>query len=246
VVLLDENEKIAQLVSIITLPQYRSQGIGAGLLNEVEISLKAKGYRQIQAVYLGDNLALEQLLAKRAWANPEAVGVTYFLNAERVKESPFVQSPPEVAEPYSFFPWRELSESDRQSIQEREAASPWYTANAGEIGSTSPFINEDFFDKDTSLGVRFDEKVIAWMLVSRVGDSEAHFTTLFVSPDHRRSQLGISLVMRCVKYAVYHDYKWIRFQTSQKNTAMHSMVAQYIRDYSERQETEKFSSKSLE
>jgi ribosomal protein S18 acetylase RimI-like enzyme len=243
---LNQDGTHAQLASLLTSPKQRGQNVGTGLLAELEAMLAAQGCKQITASYMGERPDLERVLAKRDWAVPEVIGIAYALTAEKIKESIFVQTPPEVPPDYTFFPWRDLTQEDRAAIAAREAQpGGWYSADAAQAGTTSPFINEIFFDLECSLGVRCQGEVIGWMLVSRVDSVEAHFNTLFVSPDHRGYHLGVGLVMRVVRYAVYNGYDRVRFQTMRTNAPMHSMIDGYIAAFSERHDPEKYTFKPL-
>jgi hypothetical protein len=94
---------------------------------------------------------------------------------------------------YTSFPWVELTLQERELIQKQQAISPWYP----EI--LSPFKEEEAIEPLNSLGLRYQNQVVGWMITHRVAADTVRYTKLFVREDLQPLGRAISLLSAAIK-----------------------------------------------
>jgi hypothetical protein len=87
----------------------------------------------------------------------------------------------------------ELTNQERESIQEQQATSPWYP----EI--LSPWSDEEIIEPLNSLGLRYKDQVVGWMITHRVAEDTIRYTKMFVRKDLQSLGRAISLLAKAIK-----------------------------------------------
>lgn len=241
----------AQVLSLTVVREHQSRGVATTLLRQFEDAAKAQGASALSAIFVGDNPPLERVFAKQGWDAPKVIGVAVECSPEAISPSPIYQlkavAPPE----FEFFAWGALTDADRMAIETREAQpGGWYSA-ASLAGNVSPFVDEPLQEHVCSVGLRHQSAVVGWMIVHRMRDDALHFSSLFVSPEYRRQNLGILLVM-CAVQRVVDTYLPVSpairvfWQFRIENTVMEQMVEQHLAPYAIAFNREKTVRKHLE
>lgn len=232
----DADAQSASLLSLTVVSEHQSRGIATELLSQFDTLIKEQGGRTLYAAYVGDNLPLERVFAKNGWDAPNVIGVAVECSPEAIYPSPIYQMKAVPPPEFEFFAWGDLTTEDRAAILAREAQSGgWYSA-IGLPGNVSPFVEEQFLDGHCSVGLRHQGTIIGWMIVHRIRKDALHFISLFVSPEYRRQNLGILLVMSAVQRVVDQylpTFPSIRvfWQFVVENQVMHQMVEQHLAPY---------------
>ena len=94
------------------------------------------------------------------------------------------------------FPWKQLSASDRASIQQQQTESPWYP------DVLCPFKEEAQIDPMTSIGLRYRDQVIGWMITHRIAKDTLRYTSLFVKQDLQKVGYAIPLLARAIRLQI--------------------------------------------
>ncbi len=213
--------------SLFVAPTHRRRGVGGGLLRALAKGLYAQGCPHVDIAYRTDwpsQSAIEGLLQLGKWLPPRVHLYRYTGTPERVLAIP---SFAEATLPggFSFFSWSELTQADRQAIQERQAGGGWYPA------VLDPFQLKGYLEPSNSVGLRFEGHVAGWMVTHRRGPETVQYTCLFVAPEFRsvgRGKLALALIaeaLRCQRDAGIPC--WL-FQVEADNRAMLRFTRQYL------------------
>lgn len=175
-----DNESAEVLSLYVALP-YRSQGVGTALMAHLETELVQRAVRQAWLVYptgKQSTPALERLLARRRWGTPLPRMHLYQVGHKSVApllDSAWMQ-PRRLPAGYDIVPWIEISEAERMRLQqwERDGEFP---------AMLTPFQNEDCIDNVSSLGLRYRNVVVGWMINHRLAPHTLRFCTLLVDPE---------------------------------------------------------------
>lgn len=175
-----------ELLSLFVLPEWRGRGIATALVEALEGAVAGAGFRELTTVYTAGRPsidAVESVLRRRGWSRPEARTVS-------VRFSPAAFLATGLFEPQriaalgarlQIFPWRELTERDREEIRASHERSPWITP------ALAPWRFEKAgFDEVSSVGARYRGEVVGWVINHRVERDYVRFTCSFMRKDISR------------------------------------------------------------
>ena len=174
--------KPAIMHSMYVAPTQRGQGIAMALLRRMERALAERGCVSIRPDYMTgkpSTPAVERVLQKCGGAPPQTPALTAKLSADALTTVPWVSRdrlPPD----FSTFPWRELTDRDRQSIAQRQETEFWIHSEL------IPFRHERDFEPQTSLGLRYQEQVVEWMINHVIDSSTLRLTCAWAPRDVQR------------------------------------------------------------
>lgn len=226
----------AHLLSLTVVSEHQSRGIATEMLRQFEEAVCARDGQVLYASYVGDNPPLERAFAKQGWDAPRVMAVAVECSPEAIYPSPIYQMKAVAPPEFEFFAWADLTATDRAAIEARERQlGGWYSA-ASHAGNVSPFVEEQFLEPQCSVGLRHQGEVVGWMIVHRIRADALHFISLFLSPEYRRQNLGILLVMSAVQRVVdtyLPVFPSIRvfWQFTIENNIMEQMVEQHLAPY---------------
>lgn len=226
----------ANLLAVVVRPEYQNTGIATELVRLLEDAVRQQGGVHLEAFY-HENPPLERVFAKRGWDAPHVFMMTVECQFEPFRASPIYQNLPALPDGYALFLWGALTAEDRSTIVDREAQpGGWFSASLTSEYSVSPFINEALLEPNCSVGLRYHGEVIGWMIVHRLNQDTMNFISLFLDPEHRRTSLGIALVVEAVRrcYEIYsktHPNMRTFWQYSPSNDVMRRMGEQYLVPY---------------
>jgi GNAT superfamily N-acetyltransferase len=175
----------AKLRSLFVEPEHWGQGIGSGLLAEVEAGAQALGARRIEAMYetVGESSPAARLAQKRGWRQSQP-STMVCRASERMRRAPWMKTALPVG--FELFPWSERTQADEMELL-REPL--WYPSSLAPDGNYEPL---------NSLGLRRDGRLVGWMITHRLGPSLVRYTSLFVSPEQRTLGPGMALLARAI------------------------------------------------
>lgn len=180
----------AVLLSLFVQPECRQSGLGTVLLAELERSLAAKGATEVDSTYVHgkpSTPAFERVLQKRGWDPPRFENVLYKIDGDALYESTLLARMGNLPDGFSFFPWAELTDDDRHSIAERDAAERWV------FPEVDPFDRRPF-DPLTSVGLRHDGEVIGWLVTRPHSRTTIELSPVWVQPSYARLGHCIALL----------------------------------------------------
>ncbi|MGD1806091.1 GNAT family N-acetyltransferase [Dapis sp. BLCC M126] len=211
----------AEVISLFVLPNYRHQGIGAGLIKNLETGLTALGCGQMKLSYKSSpitSLALEPLLKRQNWRSPEVNFLLGKTTAEKLYFAPCFQKYP-LPNKFTVFSWSELTDADRQQIETLDYPT-----------SLSPFSNTPA-EPLNSLALRYETQLVGWIVTHRVATDAIRYSTMFVDKKFQRLGRGISLLSQSIRRQVDSTVPYCLFAVAQENQAMLKFVHKHLEPY---------------
>lgn len=184
------DSQLVEVLSIFVEPTHRSAGIGTTLLTRLESELQARGCKQAELVYMTGKTttpALERLLSKCNWTTPEPQMLVCQGKAEAIMEASWMKRYSRLPASYSIFPWVEITQEERQAIQQQQEAQPWIPEDL------IPFKQEENLEPVNSLGLRYQGQVVGWVINNRISPDTILYSCSFVRKDLQKMGRIISL-----------------------------------------------------
>lgn len=224
-ILTDENS--SEILSLFVVPEHRGKGLGKTLLEHLEKELISQGCSQVSLVYISNATTpyLEKILKERQWSNPQFRMLVGSSPIENLKDAPWLNLDNRLPSSYSIFPWLELSLQERKLIQQQQSDSPWYP----EV--LSPFTEEENIEPINSLGLRYHDKVVGWMVTHQVVVDTIRYTKLFVRKDMQRLGRGIALLAAAIKLQLKSTKTQGIFTTFADNDSMINFIHKHLAPY---------------
>ena len=187
-----------QILSFFVVPEYRNQGIGTTLLQKMSAELKHRGCEEISLKYLDNpcQIALEKILQRQNWLAPEATALICYGTTAKIKNARIIKYfdrlSPALADDYTIFPWHSLTEADRDYIKGVIDTHPL-------TRKFSPFVEEKKIEPLNSLGLRYKDRVIGWMINHRTAPDTIRYTQMYVHPDYKPLSQSILFLGKAIK-----------------------------------------------
>jgi GNAT superfamily N-acetyltransferase len=191
-----QDDSSAEVHSIFVEPPHRCSGIGTALLTRLEEELSQKGCTKAKLVYMTGKPttpALESLLQKCNWTPPQPRMLVCKGQVETVREAPWMKKYSRLPASYSIFPWLEITQQERQTIQQQQEAQPWIPKDL------IPFQYEKNLEPLNSLGLRYQGQVVGWVINHRLSPDTIRYTCSFVRQDLQKMGRIISLYAEAAK-----------------------------------------------
>ncbi|MGK7894582.1 MAG: GNAT family N-acetyltransferase [Xenococcus sp. (in: cyanobacteria)] len=217
ILLIPENTPEAEVLSLFVLPEYRRQGIGTNLIKHLEKALAAQKSPQVTVKYQATELtasALEPLLKQRNWQPPQATFLLAKMSMKKVAQAPWLYKSI-LPDSFTIFPWSELTDVNKQQIQQTLD----YPA------SLSPFGSDPRLEPLNSLGLRYGDQVVGWMVTHRVAPDTIRYSTLFVAQRFQKLGRGVALMAEAFKRQIASPIPNCTFSVARENQQM----AQFLR-----------------
>lgn len=170
------------LLSVYVQAQHRNQGIGRRLLAHWEEAMRAQGVTRIGVTYTAGKPgtdALEKVLAHNDWEPPQPRMLVIKSTPELCNRSPWMRRKPLPPE-YEIISWCDVTEADKEEIRRSQAAEPWIPEDL------VPFQHEKGYDPVTSVALRYEGKIVGWVINHMLGKEIVRFTCSFVRKDLQR------------------------------------------------------------
>lgn len=187
---------VAEVLSIFVDAPYRSSGIGTALLRRLEAELVQRGCTSAELVYMAGKPttpALERLLQKCCWTAPKPRMLVCKGQTETVIKAPWIQKYSHLPAAYTIFPWIEITSEERATIQQTQVAHSWIPEDL------VPFRYEQNLEPLNSLGLRYQEQVVGWVINHRLDPNTIRYTCSFVREDLQKMGRIIALYAEACK-----------------------------------------------
>ncbi len=220
--------KSAKILSLFVIPEHRGHGLGKTLLTYVEEKLFQLGCLQANLVYVSNATtpALERILKHCNWSNPQLRMLVCSGSIINIKDASWLKLHNALSASYTIFPWVELTLQERELIQKQQGSYPWYP----EI--LCPFEDEENIEPLYSLGLRYQNQVVGWMITHRVSIDTVLYTSLFVRQELQRLGYAIPLLATAIRLQLEStkDTKAV-FTVDANNTPMVKFVYRRLAPY---------------
>lgn len=211
----------AEVISLFVLPQYRNQGIGRNLIEKLEAGLIRLGCTQMNVTYKSTPITtsiLEPLLKQQNWQPPKISFLLGKTTTEKVSQAPWVRKYP-LSDKFTVFPWHELTNADKQQIQTFD-----YPASLNPFGNIPA-------EPLNSLGLRYQNQLIGWMVTHRVASDAIRYSTMFVDNKFQRMARAISLLSQSILLQAESSVPYCLFAVADDNPPMLQFVRRHLQPY---------------
>ena len=170
-----------QVLSIFVVPDLRNQGIGTAMLGALEAEIRSRGFDYVEAVYMTGKPgveATERVLAKRGWSPPVTRGISGRFSPAVVAAMPWFEELRLSAPDCEIFPWADVGIEERDEIRRSNQEARWIPPGR------EPWAHDlDGFDEISSVGMRYEGKVVGWVINHQLDDETTRFSCGFMRED---------------------------------------------------------------
>lgn len=195
-----------QVLSLFVTPDRRNRGLGRLLLTHLETELGDRGCQQLEMRYLSgpQSPALERILVQQQWFAPQAIALVCYASTDRVRQAP----PPHLVDylgrwldrlppGYQFFPWAELTAAARAALDQRMQSDAL-------MQRFNPFLEGDKLEPLNSLGLRYEDRIIGWVITHRTAADTIRYTQMYVDPASQPLSRSTLLLAKAIQLQVEH------------------------------------------
>lgn len=237
---------VGKIESWYVMEKYRQRGAGTRLLAALELTLRNCQCRQLEIKYskpagLTEELAIEILLKKTGWGAPAPQNVIFRCRNGNIQHARWLDIATAFPS-FQVFPWRDLTEADVQQLQQEQAESPWYPEDL------SPCISDDLgfeIDPDVSLGLRYQGRLIGWMITRRLPQNTLLFFRTFICEEFQQTGKGIILYAESIKRMLRAGYTQGMFSIDVKKPELLRLLQKMLGAYISETKIEYFVSKRI-
>jgi GNAT superfamily N-acetyltransferase len=198
---LNTQDHSAKLLSLFVTPDHRRQGIGTTLLTQIEKVIAHQGGNQLEIAFQSDWAhvpTIEHMLQKHGWSPPRAWMMLYKGTMQGIAEANWLDRC-RLPDDFEIFPWAELTGDERKAIIKQQETEQWFPAKL------TPFQEEDRIEFLNSVGLRYRNEVVGWMITHRIAPDTIQYTSLFVRKDLQRLGRAIPLLAASIKRQMASD-----------------------------------------
>jgi GNAT superfamily N-acetyltransferase len=211
------------LISLFVCPTHRQQGIATQLLQRLEELAVKLNCTQIQVKYQATELAqigLEPIFARLNWSAPEMEFLLIESTTDRIKQAPWMHRYPLPAA-FTIFPWTELTTAEAEQLQHRQDYPK----------ALSPFTNDPRLEPLNSLGLRYQNRVVGWVITHRIAPDTIRYSTMYVEPAFQRLGRGVSLFVEAIDRQIDSPIAKGKYAVAKDNMPMIHFVQRHMKPY---------------
>ncbi|MCF8381604.1 MAG: GNAT family N-acetyltransferase [Bacteroidales bacterium] len=173
----------SEIFSFYIDPAHRNSGIGSELLKKTEQVLTQKGFDEVRCFIWSSwesSEATKRLLVKQGWDEPVKLMQIFKTDTKRVGSIPWKEDV-ELQENYEIIPWSWVSPEEKKQLLDEQAFSNFFP------DYLSPFHNQDKIAFHPSLALKFNNKIIGWLMVYWNSADTLEYNNLFIKKEFRES-----------------------------------------------------------
>ncbi|MCH2171887.1 GNAT family N-acetyltransferase [Myxococcota bacterium] len=183
------------LRSIYVDPDHRRQNLATKLISSIEEISFSRGWKSIRAVFMEgieQRTDLRRLIAKQNWSEPALRHHVIRISLEDIMKSPWMQRRRPLPPDFQVFPWKDLTSEEIDSLQNDHREKAWPDSQV------FPFRYGPKFEPNTSFGVRFQGRVVGWVVNHVYNSNTLRFTCSFLREDLQKLGRLVELYARSV------------------------------------------------
>lgn len=181
------------LVSLYVNPQQRRQKVGTRLMEALEEAIQEMGCRSLSLNYTTKRATaanLESILTQLNWPLPTCQMFFCEYDMLALQHPPFAEFQP-LAHPFTLFPFDAITDAEKTWIQDHCG-----TLFPREL---DPLRDRENLESLNSIGLRFQNELIGWIVTHRISLETIRYTSLFVKPAFRPKGVAIALMAEAVR-----------------------------------------------
>ncbi|MDY6905843.1 MAG: TIGR03032 family protein [Thermodesulfobacteriota bacterium] len=222
---IDKTGERAEIISFHVAPEYRKQGIGARLINLMEGALFRKGCSLIEIQYRSDwdgSKAVETIINRQGWLPPKTPRILYKTTIDRIAAAPWIQDMPALNEGLVVIPWQDVTDADREHIENRKRDDNWFP------DMLSPFQAPSATENINSLALRKNGEIAGWIITHRPSSDTIQYSSLFVDDSLRGTDAALALVAEAVSRQIQAGISEMIWMTETRNRAVQKFIDKHI------------------
>jgi GNAT superfamily N-acetyltransferase len=229
-------QETAVLGSIYIVPEFRGQGIGYELLQNIEKILKSQNINKLKIYYLkerSNSMVLERLLAGSNWSTPQNCLIQLTSSIEKILQAPWLKNDP-IPASWIIFSWNELPDEERRRIEE-ENRQDWWIPSALLPSGIPGEIKEKEFEPQTSVGLYVNGQVQGWMINYKLSDTTLLFSKGWVKKGLQRQGRFLpflALLGESIRRFSRTSYQFGIWQVANNQPAMQAFTLKRLLPYS--------------
>ncbi|MEL7246127.1 MAG: N-acetyltransferase, partial [Cyanobacteria bacterium J06573_2] len=134
-------------------------------------------------------------LKQQDWLAPEANAFICYGTTTKIKEARIIKHVDRLSaklpEDYTIFPWHTLTEAEIKSIKNQLETDEY-------AKKLTPFTEEKRIENLNSLGLRYKDKVVGWMINHRTAPDTIRYTQMYVNPDSQPLSRSILFLAKAI------------------------------------------------
>jgi GNAT superfamily N-acetyltransferase len=217
----------AEVLSLFVVPEQRQRGIGSSLLAHLTRVVAEQRRHSIRLTYRDDwpgAVVLERILARQGWSTPRDTLLHCKARPNSVLQAPWFARA-RLAQGYRVFPWDDLTPAEQQAIVARQAREGWFPA------VLDPFQEAARREPTSSLGLRWHDEVIGWMITHRMNTETVQYTSLFITPGRHHRAQAVPLLAAALQRQAAQQIPFGTFQVDVTNDPMRRFLERRLRDW---------------
>jgi hypothetical protein len=223
---------VAKLLSWYVLPPFRGLGIGKELLSQTEKVLRKNKFVSINLNYRSDwtnTTTFEHILTKRKWDSPKTKTYLCKSDMDTILKAPWMHKL-KLPEGLELFLWKDITQEEKQEILRKKQTENWYP------DILNPFQYETKMDLGSSTGLRYNGKIIGWMITHRLKPDTVEFTAAFVDQNAlggglRKQSLFLPILAKSLNYLKEDGSKYGIWQMQVDNPSIQKFVDKFLKPY---------------
>ena len=194
---------VIEIHSLFVKEEHRRRKVGTQMLSAL-----TQYARDLQCTFLtiiypqGETTTpyLESLLQSNGWPPPKRFGFTCRFDGSTFNP-PWITREYPLSPDFQLFPWIDLSSKERALLQRKQ--------EQGEIpGPLSPFKDPERIEPLNSLGLRYNNQVVGWMITHRIAPDTIRYSALYVLREFQYRKEAIILLQQSIKRQLSSSVRW--------------------------------------
>ena len=185
----ESSQSIYRIHSFLVHPNFHQQGIGCTMMEKLELIIRKRNGKKIEGIYRNHWQyvpAIQQLLTKRNWTNPQPQLV--LANGKVSDALTFFSKSGNLSSTFSFLPFTQLKKSDLDYIHKQQTNNQWFDPDL------SPLIAQSSIHTACSFLVKKEGEIIGWIVSHQLKKDLNEITALFVDEAYRSFKLTHLLI----------------------------------------------------
>jgi hypothetical protein len=235
-------EKTSAVLSVFIKKGCRKKGIGTGMFEILEKFLKENGYKKIIIEFIRNTRQtnfLEKILNSSGWEKPELRTLLCRIHYKKLLKSGWLTKY-KLTEDFSIFRWNEISEEEKNRIMTYENMDGWYPENL------NPFKLDLKMQSSNSLGLKFKNEIIGWIIVQKLSKNSLNYARLFVCRDFQDMGKIIILLSEAIKIQAAEKISYGNFSFDMDNKKMKLFYEKRFKPYVNKTNEKMYSCKLLQ
>ena len=223
-----KKSKKASLMKIIYLvvsEWNKNTGLEEMFLYLLEDIARVEKIQYIHFEYIGDRNGyfqyIDGLLRKNSWSLLKPNYINYLLRRKAIANELRINKHFKSNHELLFFEWGLLSLDEQLEIVEGEGK--WYPKKH------SPSFESEKIEK-SSIGVRFNGKVIGWFLIQRLKKQTILVKSIYLKEEFRNEQNSIQLlIIGLIQSLKLHNWQYMRLHIDDDNKQLQTFLERVLR-----------------